>query len=313
MIVKPSGDETEQIIENYREKLDIKIIIQTQGYVVDALNLGLKNAQGNILVFLDDDSIPFPNLIQSYIQSYSTPQIGGVAGDVVPVTVKKNQIYPFKGTSSEIIPTHASETALARKLGSRPLRGLENYLIYISKAGFVSVNYEVADKAFSQPVNSLLGKGANMSISSTASAGFQFPTSWVFGLTFEQYLGWYLWKKGYHVIFNPQIKAYHIHHGQSLSRNIKDTKKEALLCTEARLLFYRLYDSEPELSIMHRLVLLLLEATIDIKSICLHKQIYRINMFKNKIFAELLGLRWLVYKKMRLNYSPLADLKKILK
>jgi len=313
MIVKPSGDETEQIIENYRGKLDIKIIIQTQGYFLDGLNLGIKNAHGNILVFLDDDSIPFPNLIQSHIQSYSTPQIGGVAGDVIPVTVKKNQICPFEDLASEIIPMQTLETALAQKIGSQPLRGLENYLIYISKAGFVSVNYKFANRALSQPVPSLLGKGANMSISASASAGFQFPTSWILGLTGEQYLGWYLWKKSYNVIINPQIKAYHIHHGQSLSRNIKDTKKEALLCTEARLLFYRLYGSEPELSIMHRLVLLLLEATIDIKSICLHKQTYRINMFKNKIFAELLGLRWLVYKKMRLNYSPLADLKKILK
>jgi len=310
LVVKPSGDGTEQIIEKYRESLNIKLIIQNRGYVVDALNLGLKNAQGNILVFLDDDAIPFPNLIQSYLLSYLAPHIGGVAGDVVPVTVSGNKICPFEDIASEIMPTQISETVLARKLGSRPLRGLENYLIYISKAGFVSVNYEIIKKAFSQPVPSLLAKGANMSISSKAAAGFQFPPSWILGLTFEQYLGWYLWKKGYQVIINPQIKAYHIHHGQSLSRNVKDKKNDAVLCTEARLLFYRLYGSEPELSIMHRLLLLLLEAIIDLKSICLHKQTSRIRMFKNKLFAELIGLRWLVYKKMGLNYSPLADLKK---
>jgi glycosyltransferase involved in cell wall biosynthesis len=312
MIVKPSGDGTEQIIEKYRERLKIKIIIQKHGYFLDALNLGLKNAKGKIIIFLDDDAVPFPNLIHSHILSYSTPAVGGVAGDVVPVILRGNTLCPFEDTPSEIIPARVSETVLARKLGSRPLKGLEDYLIYISKAGFVSVNYEVATRALSQPVNSLLAKGANMSISSEASVGFQFPTSCVLGLTNEQYLGWYLWKKGYRVIVNTQIKAYHINHGQSLSRNIKNAKKEAVLCTEARLLFYRLYGSEPELSIMHRLVLLILEAIIDVKSICLHKDISRISMFKNKISAELMGLRWLVYKKLGLKYSPLADLEKIL-
>jgi len=312
LIVKPSKDGTEQVIENYRKKLNINLLIQKQGYVIDALNLGLKNTQGKIIVFLDDDAIPFPNLIESYIQSYSTPNVGGVAGDVVPVVLRANKICRQKNTPSEIIPTKSSETLLARKLGSCPLRGLENYLIYISKAGFVSINYGIANTAFKQPVNSLLAKGANMSISAKASAGFQFPTSWVLGLTFEQYLGWYLWQKGYRIILNPKIKAYHIHHGQSLSRNINDVKKDALLCTEARLLFYRLYDCEPQLSLRHRFVLLLLETIIDLKAICLHKETSRIRIFKNKFFAELIGLRWLLYKKLGLNYSPLTDLKKIL-
>ncbi|MDR0371992.1 MAG: glycosyltransferase [Nitrososphaerota archaeon] len=312
MVVKPSEDGTEQVIEKYRERLKIKVIIQNHGYVTDALNLGLKNAEGKIIVFLDDDAIPFPNLIESYLLSYSVPEVGGVAGDVVPVVLRENKICKFKDTPSEIVLTRVSKNVLARKLVNRPLRGLEDYLIYISKAGLVSVNYKVAASALSQPVNSLLAKGANMSISSEASAGFQFPTAWVLGLTFEQYLGWYLWKKGYRIIFNPEIKAYHINHGQSLSRNIKEAKKRTVLCTENRLLFYRLYGSEPDLSIINRIVLLLIETIADIKGVCLHKDTSRIGMFKDKVFAELIGLRWLIYKKLGLNYSPLTDLKKIL-
>jgi glycosyltransferase involved in cell wall biosynthesis len=316
VVLKPSGDGTEELIELYSEKLKTKLIIQSHGYFLDALNLGISNAEGEIIVFLDDDAIPFPNLIQSYIISYKSPEIGGVAGEVIPVMLNGDEVCQFKDTASELIPdkNQCPETALARKLGSRPLKGLENYMLYLSKAGYVSINYEITHRAMhSQTVNSLLGKGANMSISSKASAGFQFPTSGVFGLTGEQYLGWYLWRKGYRVVFNPQIKVYHIHHGQSLSRNIKDAKKEAVLYTEARLLFYRLYGSEPELSMMHRVVLLLLETFIDIKAICLCKETCRVSRFTNKFRAELLGLRWLLYKKVGSSYSPLVDLEKMLR
>jgi len=315
MIVKPSGDETEDVIEKYSEKLKMKVIIQSQGYIIDAYNLGLNSAKGEIIIFLDDDAVPFPNLIQSYIVSYTTPGVGGVAGDVIPVAFRENNFCQFEGNPSEVIPVNknqSSETAFTRKLSSRPLKGLEGYLLYLSKAGFVSINYDVANQALSRPVNSLLAKGANMSVSSKACAGFKFPSSWVLGLTFEQYLGWYLWKKGYRVTFNPEIKAYHIHHGQSLSRHVKDSKKEAVLLTEDRLLFYRLYGSEPELSITYRLVLLLHETIIDIKSICLNKETFRIGRFKRKFYAELLGVRWLIYKKLRSNYSPLADLERLL-
>ena len=314
MIVKPSGDGTEEVIKEYSQKLNSKVIIQSEGYVIDALNLGLKNADGEIIVFLDDDAIPFPNLIQAYITSYTTPEIGGVAGEVISVALRGDKVCQLEGNPSEIITPEIKNQSsnIAIKLWSRPLKGLEDYLIYLSKAGFVSINSEAANRALSQIVNSLLGKGANMSISSKAAAGFKFPTSWILGLTFEQYLGWYLWKKGYRVIFNPEIKAYHIHHGQSLSRNIKEPKKEAVLYTEARILFYRLYGSEPELSVMHRLVLLFIETIVDIKSICLNKETFRIARSKNKFYAEVLGLRWLIYKKLRLDYSPLADLKKML-
>jgi glycosyltransferase involved in cell wall biosynthesis len=312
ILVKPSSDETEQVVAKYSERLKIKVIIQKYGYVTDALNLGLKNAMGEIIVLLDDDAIPFPNLIQSYIFSYISPEVGGVAGDVIPVTLKENNIYLFEDTPSEIVHSAVLENTFMRRLKNRPLKGLENYLLYISKAGVLYFNHKIADKASSQIVNSLLAKGANLSFSSKASSGFKFPSSCIIGLTFEQYLGWYLWKKGYNVIFNPEIKVYHIHHGQSLSRNIKDKKRATLFCIEERFLFYRLYGDESELSIMYRIVSLLMEAMIDIKNICLHKKISCIHMAKNKFFAEILGLRWLLCKKLGSNYTPLADLEKIL-
>jgi glycosyltransferase involved in cell wall biosynthesis len=311
IVVKPSEDGTEQVIEKYRETLEIKVIIQNQGYVTDALNLGLKNATGKIIIFLDDDAIPSPNFTQLHILSYSMPNISGVAGDVIPATLKENKICLFENNPSEIIPT--SEPDFALKLISRPMKGLENYLVCISKCGIASLNYAVADKARVQPVVSLFAKGANMSFLPEAFPGFQFPSQWgVLGLGFEQYLGWCLWKKGCHVIFNPEIKVWHIHHGQSLSRNIIDAKKSSVLRTESRLLFYRLYDNESGLSIANKLLLLLIDILADIKSICIDRDISRITVLKNRFFGELIGLRLFFYKKLGLNYSPLVDLKKML-
>ena len=63
---------------------------------------------------------------------------------------------------------------------------------------------------------------------------------------------------------------------------------------------------------MHRLVLLMVETAIDIKSICLKKETFRVGRFRNKFNAGLLGLRWLICKTVGSNYSPLEDLKKIL-
>ena len=312
MIVKPSGDGTEQIIAEYAKRLTIKIVIQKHGYFTDALNLGLKNAEGDILVFLDDDAIPFPNLILSYILSYSTPEVGGVAGNVIPVTLNGNKVCPLKHIPSEILPIHTSEITLVRKLNNRSPRGLENYLLYISKAGFVSLNSEVAQRVPCTIVNSLFAKGVNMSVSSKAVADFQFPASWILGFTCEQYLGWCLWKKGYRIIFNSEINVYHIHHGQTLSRYIKDGKKATVLYTEERLLFYRLYGNGSGLSLMHRIVFLLMETIVDIKNICLHKDVSCINMIKNRFFTELIGLRWFFCKKFKLKYSLLTDLEKIL-
>lgn len=207
--------------------------------------------------------------------AYSSPDVGGVAGDVIPVTMNGgHKICLFPDTPSELVRPVTLRNIFARRIRNRPLKGLENYFLYLSKAGILYFNNKIAEKASNNLiVDSLLAKGANMSFSLKASTGFQFHTSCILGLTFEQYLGWYLWKKGYRVLFNPTIKVYHIHHGQTLSRNVKDPKKVALSCTEEKLLFYRLYGDEPELSIMYRLVWLLLDVLLDIKNICLHKKV----------------------------------------
>lgn len=314
-IVKPSEDKTEDIIEKYSNRLKIKVISQSKGFVVDALNLGLKKTKGQITIFLDDDAIPFPNLVQTHVESYRLSNIGGVAGNLLTTTIDDLEICDFKKKPSELVHSF-NRTSLATRIGmkvwNQPIKGLEDYLFYISKAGIASMNNKVADSANHQIRKSLLGRGANMSVLSATVEEFSFPNSWILGFTFEQFLGWYLWKKGYTVIFNPKIQAYHIQHGQSLSRNL-ETKRETLLHIEKKILFYRLYGIEPELSVMHRIVWLIVETMIDVKRICINKEIHRIARIKSTLYSEVIGIKWTLYNMLNLTYSPLSDLEKLLK
>jgi glycosyltransferase involved in cell wall biosynthesis len=103
VVLKPSGDGTEEIVNKWSINLKIRLIEQKHGYVLDALNLGLKDALGQIILFLDDDVIPFPNLVQNHVQSYSLPNIGGVAGDVLKASLEDKEIWQFEKKPSDIL------------------------------------------------------------------------------------------------------------------------------------------------------------------------------------------------------------------
>lgn len=309
IVLKPSGDGTEEAIKIYENAMDIKLILQKDGYVTDALNLGLTHAEGDIITFLDDDAIPFPDWIQNHVKIYTESDVGGVAGDVIPIKMKGNELIPVKGKTSEIIPSFKPflET-IGRKIWNRPLEGLENYLVYISKAGAVAYNTNLSQKARCQPTKSLLGMGANMSILSRAVENFKFPSSWILGLTWEQFLGWHIWKKGFNLIFNPNAKVYHIFHEQTLTRNIKEAKRDTLRIIEHNLLFYQLYNLEHNLSKLHRIAWLTFSALLNIKKICKEKEIQRNTEIKSMFQSEIIGLKWLIYRKLGSYYSPLMDL-----
>ena len=314
VILKPSGDGTEDIVKKYKKWLNINLILQNEGFVVDALNLGFKYAQGNIIAFLDDDAIPFPDWTQKHLETYVESSVGGVAGNVIPATLKGENSIPIRDKASEIIPNYKpSLDSIGRKVWNRPLEGLEDYLVYVSKAGVVEYNSRISQLAWYQTTKSLLGMGANMSVLSRAVEDFRFPSSWVLGLGWEQFLGWYVWKRGYHLVFNPNAKVHHLIHNQTLSRNIKETKKETLRWIEYNLMFYRLYGIEPNLSKMHRITWLIFSILVDIKKICRDKEIQRIIRMKSKLHSELIGLKWLLSRKLGGCHSPLIDLENLVR
>lgn len=315
IVLKPSRDGTEKVIEEYQKQLALKVVLQTKGNFLDALNLGLDNANGDIIAFLDDDAIPAPDWIQAHAQTLKMPNVGGVAGNVIPATLNYGRLVLSNGDNSESIPTLRSRRTIAEAVGkvlwNKPLKNMENYLVYLSKAGIVTRDNQVARIAKNRMTKSLLEMGANMCVSKEALGNFRFPKSTILGSGGEQLLGWHLWKRGYRLIYNPAAKVYHLTHGQTLSRNISDTRRELLRSTEANLLFYRLYGSESDLSVKHRISWLIFDSSIELKRICINKEIYRISKSQSKFHSETIGIKWMLYKKLGIEYSPLADLQRL--
>ncbi len=267
MILKPSGDNTEEIIAEFKKSLRMKVLIQETGYVIDALNLGLENVSNEITVFLDDDAIPFPDWIQKIVETYSQPNVGGVAGCVIPAFLNERNVILVNGPISGIISDRKPFLdGIGRTIWGCPIKGLESYFVYISKAGIVDYKYSIKDSANQRTTTSLLGMGANMSVLTKAVKGFKFPNSWILGWGFEQFLAWHVWKEGYSLFYNPEARVHHLVHGQTLSRNIVDFRKQILRETEVQLLFYRLYGLEKDLSIMHRLSWMIYRTLYNLKN-----------------------------------------------
>ena len=311
VILKPSGDKTENVVKNYEKLLKMKLIIQKIGYFTDALNLGLKHANADIILFLDDDAIPLRDWVQRHIETYNKSDIGGVAGNVIPASLKEARSLSIKNGESEIIPNVRSFLdSIGSNVWSSPLDGLENYLVYVSKAGVVEYNYKISHLAWHQITKSLLGMGANMSVLTEAVKGFRFPSSWILGLTNEQFLSWHIWKRGYDLVFNPNARVYHLVGHQTLSRKNKDARNETLRCIESELLFYRLYGLEPSLSWIHRITWLIFSTVVDLKKICKDKDLQRIIRLKGRFLGNLIGVKWLLSRKLGLRYDLLNDLRR---
>jgi glycosyltransferase involved in cell wall biosynthesis len=311
VVLKPSGDKTEEIIERFNKLLRIKTVIQEKGYLTDALNLGLKNAKGDITAFLDDDAIPLSDWLQKLVDTYDLENVGGVAGNVIPAFLNNEGIVQANDNVSELINLDQNPflNNVGLKTWSCPVKGLENYFVYLSKAGVIAYNFNIGNLAKKRITKSLLGMGANMSILTEATKGFRFPDSWVSGWGNEQFLGWHIRKRGYSLLLNPDAKVHHIVHSQSLSRFVNDSRKlqkEA----EIQLIFYRLYGLEKEISAMHRISWVIIRILVILKKA--QNLSEAILLLKGVLIGNMLGCKWLISKKLGLGFSPRSELEAII-
>ncbi len=306
IILKPSGDGSEQVIEAYKDRLSVKVIHQTEGFFIDAVKIGLGHTKGAIIVFLDDDSIAQENLIEEHLKQYNNNlKIGGVSGNVISASLKCDDILAINPYISEVIPNKKRFlTKISRSLWRRPLPGMDDFFFYISKAGMVERNTEMNEELKIGVTKSLLAMGANMSVLADAIKGITLPTSWILGLGNEQYIGWYIWRHGYTTLFNPKAVVYHISHGETLSRGNKG-KNLILKSVENSLLFSRLYGLEPGLSTMHRIIWLVYEILYILKT-----KSNLMNRLQAVIIGEFIGLKWRFSSKHRqYNKNDLINLK----
>ena len=81
-----SKERVADIVEIYSSKLKIKILCNPHNMGLPfSLNRGVSNANGDIIVFTDDDCIADKDWLSHLVKWYENPIVGGVGGRVVPI------------------------------------------------------------------------------------------------------------------------------------------------------------------------------------------------------------------------------------
>lgn len=94
-----SNDETPSIIEQFQKRLELTIIHQKEKGLVNAANLALKKAKGDIFIRIDDDVVTSPNWLEAIHETFhSDRKVGGVTGPTVipPKYARNRDLFVFE-------------------------------------------------------------------------------------------------------------------------------------------------------------------------------------------------------------------------
>lgn len=64
----PSGDATASVLQRWKEK--IKIVSCPEANLSMSRNIGIRNASGDIICFIDDDAVPEPGWLDALVPPY---------------------------------------------------------------------------------------------------------------------------------------------------------------------------------------------------------------------------------------------------
>lgn len=215
IVLKPSGDGSEQIIEKFSSKLPIKTVIQREGFFVDAVQLGIENASGDIILFIDDDAIAEINFVAKYEKFFDHfRNVGGATGIIFRAYFEDEHLVK---TMEPFIPFNVARSVPYRK----PLKVFEKYSSgWVSKSGLSTTTMIEGGDI----VLSALLCGANMGFIRKAIEGC--PLSQLYkgsrkGFNNESLLAYYARIKGFHTykLINPVTApiVWHLTHQNHLT------------------------------------------------------------------------------------------------
>ena len=216
VVLKPSGDGSEEIIENFSKTLNIRLFIQRAGNFTDALSMAINLSKGDLILFLDDDAIADERWIERYVKLFERmPDAGGITGIVYTAYKIGDRIVRTKRNFYELKPT-------GLRFHRQPLDIFQGYAEFISSSGLpgrLSTSGAVIRSA-------LLG-GVNMAWRREAVSGNDLSEAFResrIGHVNECYLACYARLRGYHTyrVTDPKLApiAWHIWHPSSLQRNL---------------------------------------------------------------------------------------------
>lgn len=303
VVVKPSGDGTEALLQEAAGQMKIKTVTQTRGHIVDAYFQGVKHTTGDIVAFLDDDALPAPDWLEQTVKIFRAKGAEGVTGDSYPVLLNQ--------TGMQIINEEETPSVLSHyefAFFGHPLQGLEDYKNCIANSGLV---YERGNNAYwrKRGVTKALLRGPSMAVSGKLLRSIDLQGEWILGCAWEMVLGWQLWKRGAKMVYSPNVKVYHIVHGRTSSRDFLTPRTDLLWAVEAELLFYRLYRNEPQLSLLTKFESDLFRVVHSLKY--MHSNLpYNLRKIEGIVVGNIIGAKWVIYKVVGASYSPLVDLSK---
>jgi len=214
VVLQPSNDNSEKIIKRFSSSLNINLVVKRKTNVTDAVSVGIKASQGDILLFLDDDAIAEKSWVEKYLRIFKMlPDAGGVSGIVYTALRAKNHIIKTEELFYEEKTTRMGPYR-------RPLAIFKNYAEYLSDSGISG------RRPFSASIirSSGLYEG-NMGWRREALIGSDFAEAFRESricYTYGHYLACCARLKGYHTyrVVNPKLSPiiWHIRHSSSLQR-----------------------------------------------------------------------------------------------
>lgn len=240
IVVKPSGDGTESKVQEICSHFNFKykVLIQKEGYVTRAYNMGIKYAKGDLFLFIDDDAIVPRDWIKSYVDTYARfKNSGAVSGLDIPYPMTR---APFSSDASFMVKERMAYRLrqgwrFIKPMFNRPHPIFQKYVlgIYITRSFKVAAGFHIPFKrCLSLPV-----KGVNMSFRKEAIEDAYFPEhpSLKIAPNLEQYFAVQLVLRGWESIYDPRIQVRHIiRSGLSKSRR-NDMERELIRWMLAKL------------------------------------------------------------------------------
>jgi GT2 family glycosyltransferase len=96
IIVEQGGNEVAQGLAQ-RSPKNVRCYNLAQPSMTGARNYLIQRAQGDIVLFVDDDVEPSPTLLSAHVAAYQDPQVGGVAGRILSPETNPNNVPRHPG------------------------------------------------------------------------------------------------------------------------------------------------------------------------------------------------------------------------
>jgi len=191
------------------------IIEQRKGYFTHALNIGKREADGDIIIFTDDDVIPLKKWVERYIKLHKAyPNIVGISSRDIYIDLSGFKLLRAPDDRSEV----KFYRWLIRPWLEPPHPVLRKYRLGV----YLTKNLSLAHGPFipSRICYSLPFRGVNMSFKASYVHDVWFPEHKLLKRApgNEQYFALQVVLKGFDLIYVPNNPVLHIVRDESLSR-----------------------------------------------------------------------------------------------